>query len=320
MNELPRILLQDLESTSQGAPIAQGGRGTIYPARPRRKLSPEIVLNGRYLLKRPRNLPKNVSTEALSRHLDEIHKRLNSESYFKSRLAMPLAVVEKDGEFFGYLMPEFSEGCYFTKTFSSGESKPALQELKIFLNSEQERQVLGVPYLDLGMKIAALADIFETLAKLHESGLVVGDFSGSNLVLQNKATRKSNLRVLFLDVDSFSYKGGNHPLGLESTLHWRSPEEVEDGSLRANRPTDVYKASLLVRRLLHQEENTGGSSYDLYRSKISTNVMETISGANLSELIARALDPKPSARPRAMELAFHFRQAAEKLQSEDDAK
>jgi hypothetical protein len=279
-------------------------------------LSPEIVLDGRYLLKKPRNLPGNIRTEALSEHLNEIHRRLNSGSYFKSRLALPLAIVERAGEFFGYLMPEFSEGCYFTKVFSSGESKPALQELKVFLNSEQERKILGVPKIDLGMRIAALADIFDTLAKLHESDLVVGDFSGSNLVLQNKATKKGNLRTLFLDVDSFSYSGGNHPLGLESTIHWRSPEELDFGSLMASRPTDVYKAALLVRRFLHQEATTGSSSYDIYRSKIADNILESLGGTQLSGLVARALEPIPSARPRAMELAFHFRQAAEKTISE----
>jgi serine/threonine protein kinase len=314
MSTLPRLQLSDLQSTSEGLPIAQGGRGTIYPTKLRRMLSPELVQTGRYLLKRPRVPASQINPQDISRHLDQIRRRLTFEAnYFKSRLALPIGIVERGHTFIGYLMPEFTDGCLYTKQFSSGDKKPALQELKVFLNSESERRILGVPSISTSQRVQIVADAFDTLAKLHEKGLVVGDFSGSNLVLQNKPTKKSTLRVVFLDVDSFSYKNGSHPLGHESTLHWRSPEELDSSLVKPNKSTDVYKAALLVRRLFHQEINTGISSYDIYRSKVSNAALIELGGPSLSNLVAKALDPKPEARPKSMELAFHFRELANSL-------
>lgn len=311
MSTLPRIQLSDLESTSGGVAIAQGGRGTIYPAKLRRMLSPVLMQTGRYLLKKPRFPTSQINPQDISTHLDEIHRRLIPEvNYFKSRLALPIGIVQRGDAFVGYLMPEFTDGCLYLKKFSSGEEKPSLQELKVFLNSENERRFLGVPRIDTSQRLQIVADVFNTLAMLHENGLVVGDFSGSNLVLQNKPTKKSTLRVVFLDVDSFSHKNGSHPLGHESTLHWRSPEELDNPLMKPTKNTDVYKAALLVRRLFHHEANTGSSSYDIYRSKIANTALIELGGQSLADLVAKALDPKPDSRPKAMELAFHFRELA----------
>lgn len=314
MTKLTRIQLTDLRSLTNGKPIAQGGRGSIYPVSPRRQLSTEIVLNGKYLLKKPRYQTPGKNSDDFANHLDEITKRLRTDkSLFDSRMAVPRAIVEHNQAFSGFLMKEFSDGCYFTKTFSDGESVSALLELKIFLNSESERAKLNVPQLTRTDRFQILADLFNTLALLHESGVVVGDLSGSNLLLQRKASKSGSLRVLFLDVDSFWFGGGRHPGGPESTLHWRSPEEMEINALPPSKATDVYKAALLVRRLLHQEVNTGSDSYDIYNSRICNQVLIDAGGKSLAQLVSAALNPKILQRPKAMELAFNFKAAAEKM-------
>jgi serine/threonine protein kinase len=210
-------------------------------------------------------------------------------------------------------MREFNEGCFFTKTYSDGQKVESLLELKVFLNSESERKRLGVPQLSTLDRIQIVADMLGTLAKLHQQGLVVGDLSGSNLLLQRKASRMGAVRVLFLDVDSFWFGGVSHPSGPESTLHWRSPEELEISSLPPSKATDVYKAALLIRRLMHQDANTGSASYDIYNSRISNQALERIGGATLTKLISAALNSKITARPKAMELAYHFKAAADNL-------
>jgi serine/threonine protein kinase len=314
MRKLTRIQSGDLHSLKDGRPIAKGGRGAIYQVSPKRMLSPEIALNGKFLLKKPRLQLVSLDVEAFSLHLDEINRRLRSDvDYFGSRMAMPLAIVERDEKFLGFLMKEFGEGCYFDKTFSSGEVARTLFEVKVLLNSESERKELSIPSLTTIEKFALITDLLDTLAKLHEQSLVVGDLSGSNLVLQRKASRTNLLRVLFLDVDSFRVDGGRHPAGSESTLHWRSPEELSNSHAQPSTATDVYKAALLIRRLLHQVKNTGHSSYDIYKSRIANNILVSAGGKQLAELVALALDPVVTNRPKAMVLAFHFRKALERL-------
>lgn len=307
--KLHRIKLDDLTSGGNGAPVARGGRGVIYSARPKKMLSPEIVLNGRYLLKCPKMSGASVSGEAIASHLDQINRRLKNEySFFKSRLALPLAVVENKGQFLGYLMPEFTQGCYFKKTYSDGEVKDSLRELKVFLNKRSERDLFGVPNLEAAQRLAIVVDMLETLAKLHENGLVVGDLSGSNLVVQDKSARKSNQRVIFLDVDSFSYPGGAHPLGSESTIHWRSPEELTNPGAAPTRESDVYKAGLVIIRLLHQVQDTGVSSFDIYKSKVASRSLQVPGGQAFHDFVNLSLGVDSQKRPRSMALAFHARE------------
>lgn len=312
--KLTRVQLKDLRSTNGGKSIAVGGWGIIYPLTPKRQLATDIVLNGDYLLKAPRVAPLAAASVAFETHLDEINRRMKSDTtYFDSRMAAPRAIVERDGRFVGFLMRKFSEGCYFTKKYSDGEEVNSLLQLKEFLNKESERNKFNVPKLKTIERIEIIADMFTTLAKLHEHGLIVGDISGSNLVLQRKASRTGNLRVLFLDVDSFWHIGAPHPHGPASTLHWRSPEELKNPELGPSKQSDVYKAALMVRRLLHQESNTGTSSFDVYSSRVATESLTLLGNNSLAERISRALNVRANVRPKAMELAFEFKTLSDQL-------
>jgi serine/threonine protein kinase len=312
--KLPRIQLVELLSTTGGVPISIGGRGAIYPVTPKRQLGTDIVLNGKYMMKTPRTSLSAGKSAAYERHLDEITNQLKSNiSHFESRMAVPRAIVEHKGAFVGFLMKEFSDGCYFTKTFTDGERANKLLELKEFLNSEIERNKLSVPKMTTLDRVSVLADLFTTLTKLHEQDLVVGDLSGSNLLLQKKASRLGSVRVLYLDVDSFWHGQNHHSGASESTLHWRSPEELKSPHHIPSKPSDVYKAGLMVRRLLHQEINTGSSSFDIYSSRVANEALLKLGGVGLVELVNLSLSPKPKDRPTAMQLAFHFKAAADHL-------
>ena len=312
MAKLPRIQLSDLNPRSGGKPLARGGRGVIYQVSPKRKLSDQILQDGKYLLKKQRYSNATVNSDSIADHLDEIHKRLQGKfSYFRSRLALPLAIVEDKGKFLGYLMPEFDEGCYFNKTLFSAEVTQALQEVKIQLNSQSERKALSVPEISTSTRFAILVDVLETITQLHECGLVVGDISGSNLIIQDKATRKHSQRVIILDVDSFSYQGGKHPFGAESTIHWRSPEELKKPDYAPTKSSDVYKIGLLIRRILHQNLNSGTGSFDIYKSKVANKVLKELGGVEMANLVARALSVDRNERPKAMHLAFQMRKTYE---------
>lgn len=314
---LTRVQLRDLRSTNEGKSIAIGGWGIIYPVSPKRQLATDIILNGKYLLKVPRVTPNAEDSAAFELHLDEISRRIRSDSnWFDSRMAVPRAIVERDGRFVGFLMREFSEGCFFIKKYSDGEEVNSLLQLKEFLNKESERNKVNVPKLRPVERIEIIADMFTTLAKLHEHGLIVGDISGSNLVLQKKVSRTGNVRVLFLDVDSFWHTGAPHPHGPSSTLHWRGPEELKNPQLDPTKQSDVYKAALMARRLLHQESNTGTASFDIYSSRVAGDALAIMGGKSLADRLSNALNARASARPKAMELAFEFRTLADQLREQ----
>ena len=315
--KLTRVQVKDLRSTNGGKSIAVGGWGIIYPVTPKRQLATDIILNGAYLLKAPRVTPQAADSTAFETHLDEITRRIKFEStYFESRMAVPRAIAERDSRFVGFLMREFSEGCYFTKKYSDGEEVNSLLQLKEFLNKDSERNKVNVPKLKTIDRVEMIADMFTTLAKLHEHGLIVGDISGSNLVLQKKASRTGNLRVLFLDVDSFWHLGAPHPHGPSSTLHWRSPEEIKNPQLGPTKQSDVYKAALMARRLLHQEANTGTSSFDIYSSRVANETLTLLGSPSLTERISKALNVRANIRPKAMELAFEFKTLSEQLREQ----
>jgi serine/threonine protein kinase len=213
--------------------------------------------------------------------------------HFYSRLAIPIAVVEKTpGNPIGFLMREFKSGCVYTFT-GSYETSEQLQELKIFFNSRSEQKRLGTPDLSKFEIQILIGDLLNTLAKLHERGIVVGDVSHSNLVIQKEAKK---IRMIFLDVDSFSSFLEGHPLGLQRSLLYEAPEEEMGQSSLA---TDVYKAALLIVRLMSQISGNSENTYAINSIEFCEQEIRAFGGGTLVEMVRRALAVSPDNRPTA---------------------
>lgn len=307
---IPIVEKVDLIFENAERPFASGGQGKLFKVTPKRRLSQQIGAGQRLLFKAPLKRVQTLSPHAQLKRLDQLYESLaRADGYLLSRVAAPLAAVaSRESEFEGFLMKEFNEGCYFEKTFSFGQAQLVLNELKNHLVSLRERKVMSVPDLDELTRFRLVTDLFKTLSFIHEAGLIVGDLSSSNLVVQVKEGRRNENRLIFLDVDSFLPTSQISQEGNPSTLNWRSPEEL-DGLARASRKTDVYKAALASIRLLHQAMVLHDDTSDLYFSEEANLVLEYYGGAILVNRFADALSNEPSQRPTTQEVSYLLSEA-----------
>ena len=307
---IPIVERSDLIFENGERPFAMGGQGKLFKVKPKRRLSQQIGAGQRLLFKAPLARLQTPNPQAQLKRLDQLYESLaRADGYLLSRVATPLASVSSGkSEFEGFLMKEFNEGCYFEKTFSFGEAQLVLNELKNHLISLKERKAMSVPDLDEVTRFRLVADLFKTLSFIHEAGLIVGDLSSSNLVVQVKQGRRNENRLIFLDVDSFipstqASEGAN-----PSTLNWRSPEELEGANI-ASRKTDVYKAALASIRLLHQANVLQDDTSDLYFSEEANLVLEHFGGEILVRRFEAALSSDPAERPTSQEVSFLLSEA-----------
>ena len=301
---LPVFRSSDL--TPDGEPIAVGGRGVIYRVK-LVKDTADFEDGHEFLLKVYKRDVLAKNGMAMNHHLDLVNRLLTSNSgFFDSRLARPLAVVHKNGQFVGYVMKPFQDGCTFDLKHFNGSKSVALKDFKIFLNSSAERARMGVPDLTTKEKLLLLEDFLGTLQKLHALEIIVGVISGNNLVMQSKRNGQNRLRAIFLDVDSFRASSKPNPLGSEVTPDWSVPEDKEKNRVQANKKTDVYKAALMVRRLLHQVEENTEHSYTLRKSVNTRDFLVSAGGKKLLKTIDACFSNPPITRPTALTLYEHF--------------
>ncbi len=309
---IPVVQKRDFLFQNDTHPFARGGQGLLFKVSATRKLSNQVVTGREYLLKTPRRLSAIQDPSTELKRLDALFLRLaKARGHLLSRVATPLAAVRTDeSEYIGFLMKEFSDGCYFKKSYSSGESEPVLNELKNHLIPFKERQRLSVPELDELTRLRLVADLFHTLSLIHETGLIVGDMSSSNLIVQQKPGSRNQNRIILLDVDSFLLENESEAKHSPTTLNWRSPEE-EEGTLSASRKSDVYKAALASIRLLHQSMVLHDDTSDLFNSEEASLVLEHLGGQVLSRRFQDALSEEPPQRPAAQEISFLLATALE---------
>jgi serine/threonine protein kinase len=301
---LPRLDIADFNLESD-VPVASGGRGILWRLRAKRLLPGGVGIRNPYLLKCPNSSLGPSGARELMSHLDEACKKLNiaDRAKFESRLAMPLAIVE-EGEkgYLGYLMKEFESGCTFVLKYSDGSTKQVLRQLQFYLNSERERFEANVPTMSRSEIMLHLEDFLRTLGLLHKRGLVVGDISSTNIIFQKKRDSKNAARTILLDVDSFT-NGQGHPLGEEVTNNWAAPEEISHyGDYFASTKSDLYKAGLLLVRLLDQMCDGQTESYALTHSDSVFRFVYEFGGKNALAVLLTSLQPNPDSRPDAGQL------------------
>jgi serine/threonine protein kinase len=308
---LPVIDIREL-SRLQSDPLASGGRGEVHPVYLGKQIGPGVP-PGRYLIKVYRKDLIEKRRKQMHEHLDFIDGKLeNRSSYFSSRLARPLCIVNKNSNFLGFLMKELKSGSSYELHHDDGTTSTRLQELNVFLNSESERTRLGVPSLADRTRLRLMDDFLKTVSELHKMGLIVGDLSGKNLVLNFKPTAKNANRVVFLDVDSFRLSSKPHPLGPESTLNWRAPESEINPKSQSTKASDVYKSALVVKRFLHQLGDGVNDSYSIKKSSIARNYIISNGGQVLMDVLDSCYSQQ-NLRPSMHKLSYHFSEFTSRL-------
>ena len=285
-----------LEIKNDGKPLASGGSAVVFEVQ-LKKMTGRLPL-GTYLFKEYKSFQINGISES---HLNSVVDRitLNKDSKLTSRLAIPLALVFSGKVLMGFLMKKLDQGCTFNLSRRSGASEQKLMRLDYFLASEESRKNLGVPDLDYWRRWAIILDFWETLSKLHESGVVVGDISDKNLVVLRKSGAKVSVRdrLIVLDVDGFSTKTHLGNMNAFTPL-WDAPEETSSNFEEAKRK-DVYKAGLASFRLLASGFSRAESSFGIRNFNQVGRFLERRFGREGYSLLVSTLSYDPDRRPKA---------------------
>lgn len=146
-------------------------------------------------------------------------------------LAWPTAVVRgTGGEFLGYAMQRFGEPEHVPLTGLFTRA----QRLRCFPPQTDWRFLLGVCW-----------NLAFMTARMHHEGLVIGDFSSNNIVVD------ANGFVTLLDCDSIAFTdpaSGEHFPALMQTADYSAPERQAGGA--ASQHTDNFALAVLVYQLL----------------------------------------------------------------------
>ncbi|WP_436775778.1 protein kinase domain-containing protein [Yinghuangia sp. YIM S09857] len=207
---------------SSGVAPKGGGQAAVYPLADR----PGTVVK---LYREPQGPDQERRVERML-NLTPLGGRPTNTSQ-PPELAWPTAVVRGvDGEFLGYAMRRFGEPEHvpliglFTRA----------QRLRCFPPRTDWRFLLGVCW-----------NLAFMTARMHHEGLVIGDFSSNNIVVDG------NGFVTLLDCDSIAFTdpaSGEHFPALMQTADYSAPERQAGGP--ATRHTDNFALAVLIYQLL----------------------------------------------------------------------
>jgi serine/threonine protein kinase len=289
------------------SPLGTSLRASLWRAESKIRVPNVLELHQKVIIKFYRQEVGNFNCALMRNHLKSIFASVSqANNYLASRVVLPIALVEKGGEFVGFAMNEVIEGSTFPLIFDNGSSKEQISELKFFLNRFIEQRKMGVPELGGERLLALIEDFLRSLALLHQNNVVVGDISPSNLIVSQKKNARNQDRILFLDFDSFRQAGTPHPMAPEGTPLWWAPEQEKNRKLQNTKESDVFKACLLIRRLLHHTIPSPVDSFSLYQSVIAERFLKNNGGQVLSQLINLGLSNNPRQRPRIQQLNYEF--------------
>ncbi|MGW0809073.1 hypothetical protein [Nonomuraea sp. NPDC002799] len=203
------------------------------------------------------------------------------------KTAWPAELVEQDGVVTGFLMRSVPYGFSFDlRTLSGSERKLATWEF--LLNDDAYVGGIGLRISERD-RLLLLADLADTLTRLHTMDIIVGDLSPKNLLFSTEASPACFL----IDCDAMRLAGAE-ALPQVETPDWQIPADEQKGTPQS----DAYKFALLVIRVFARDQT-------------STHLgpLAAVSTA-LADLATAALQRPPLERPLPGQWAVQLRQAA----------
>jgi hypothetical protein len=299
-----------------------GGQATIYRA-------PDLSLpgeSGPFVYKAYNDRTIHGKREAMRNSLRSLI-RVRSEAadedrrVIDARCVWPLAVVADGRGATGCIMREVPDVFFRRITYSTGRVRLKPWSWEFHLQDPQEVADRGLPNLKDADVAFLLARALRFLATVHRLDVIVGDLSSANILISTVSGTPKKSRPMFVDVDTYRIQRAVSALEQRHTPEWWTPEsrqnlarwkelerrgaahhEIATAKARTriqDKPSDVYKAGLLVLRTL----DAGPSSLRLSRSSAASARLTRLFGTTRAAVLLSSLEPEPHDRPSAEAMA-----------------
>lgn len=305
--------------------LAAGGEAVIYRV-------PDLTLpgeSGPFVYKQYRDRVADGRREAVRnglRSLIRVRELAPSRArdVLGGRSVWPLAVVADERGATGCIMREVPPTFFRTLTLSTGRTRHRPWAWELHLQHPNDVAARGLPTLDDGDVFFLLARALRFLAEVHDLDVVIGDLSSANILISAVPGSPKECRPMFVDVDAYRRASGMSALTQAHTAGWWTPEsrrhraewkaleakgaphhEVAQARARSriqDKPSDVYKAGLLVLRTM----DAGPDSGQLLKSAIGVERLRRICGSRNADVVLQSLSDDPLNRPSASAVAAAF--------------
>ncbi|MEV4114620.1 hypothetical protein [Nonomuraea sp. NPDC049695] len=274
----------DRAALKLGRRLGQGGQGAVHEVLDRKINGQWDVVYKEY----DPDVLRQLDVAALTAMTDLIGRLPGWDAaWLCDKTAWPAGLVESGDAVTGFLMRSVPHRFSFDlRTLSGAERK--LATVEFLLNDDAYVGQIGLRVSERD-RLLLLADLADTLARLHSMDIVVGDLSPKNLLFATEASPECFL----IDCDAMRL-GGVEALPQVETPDWQIPAAEQKGTPQS----DAYKFALLAVRVFARDQ----SSTDLGR-------LAAVSPA-LADLATAALHQPPSQRPAPAQWATQLRQAA----------
>src|ERR1700722_11160932 len=210
------------------------------------------------------------------------------------RAVWPRALVGDGRSVAGIVMPLIPDEFFFEMTDPpTGQKTRTLRDLTWLNATHKQLAANGLAAdADFVERLALLAQLVYSVARLHKHDWVFGDISFSNA-----AYTVGRPRMMLLDCDGATSAAQAALRPAVSTFSWEPPECAQLNV--TTKATDVYKLGLAILRCLNPE-GAGATIRD------PQHLAGQLDPAGV-ELMKRALSPDPGLRPQAKELYHYLR-------------
>ncbi|MEY9934648.1 hypothetical protein ABH926_009316 [Catenulispora sp. GP43] len=220
--------------------LKKGGQGRIIPVDRPRDTDGHRLIFKRY---RPEWLDR-LDERALDA-LGDLPAHAGPDAlWLRERTAWPQALITEGGRVIGFLMREIPAEFSFSHLSPSGVTQTTA-EYAFLLNEDRYLQDIGLMVSDRD-RLKLLADIADSLVRLHRLGARVGDFSPKNMLFSLPTHR-----TFYLDCDSMRLHGAD-VLPQAHTPDWDLPPGEEPATPAA----DTLKFGLLAIRLFARDQSS----------------------------------------------------------------
>jgi hypothetical protein len=229
--QVDRSKLRDLRR------VGDGGQGVVY-------VTDAVKINGAWKVAYKEYLPTTTFNPVALREMVEFVPGLDRSNgeWLCDATAWPAALVMRDGRPAGFLMRQVPDR-FYRPWGDNGASVPAA--LQYLLNPQAyltRKQIV----LDHATRLRLLVSIADTMTRLHSLGVVVGDLSPNNLLVD-----LASADCFFIDCDAMRLHGQDVLRQVE-TPEWQVPRPGREPI--ATSASDAYKFGLLAVRLFAQDQ------------------------------------------------------------------